>query len=117
MLDDLRGCARVPSGWNTTMSSTRLMNSGRKCCRTISMHRRLHLLVIRLARHLLDDLRAEVRGHDDDRVAEIDGATLPVRQAAVVEHLQQHVEDVGCAFSTSSSRITEYGRRRTASVR
>ena len=23
----------------------------------------------------------------------------------------------GCAFSTSSSRITEYGRRRTASVR
>jgi hypothetical protein len=39
--------------------------------------------------------RAEVRGHDDQRVAEIDGAALTVGQAAVIEHLQQDVEDVG----------------------
>jgi hypothetical protein len=31
---------------------------------------------------------AEVRGHDDQRVAEVDRAALPVGQAAVVEHLQ-----------------------------
>ena len=39
-------------------------------------------------------LRTEVRGHDDQRVAEIDGAALAIGQAAVVEHLQQHVEDI-----------------------
>jgi hypothetical protein len=31
-----RICSR-PSEWNTTMSSTRLMNSGRKCCVTTCM--------------------------------------------------------------------------------
>ena len=34
------------------MSSTRLMNSGRKCSLTIFHHRRLHLLVVLLARQL-----------------------------------------------------------------
>jgi hypothetical protein len=38
--------------------------------------------------------RPEVAGHDQHGVAEVDGATLPVRQAAVVEHLQEDVEDV-----------------------
>ena len=37
-------------------------------------------------------------GHDDDRVLEIDGAALAVGDAAVVEHLQQHVEDVVVRF-------------------
>ncbi len=57
-------------------------------------HRLLHLRVVRLARQLLDHVRAEVRGHDDDGVAEVDGAALTVGQAAVVENLQQHVEHV-----------------------
>ena len=39
-------------------------------------------------------LGAEIRGHHDERVAEVDGAALAVGQPAVVEHLQQHVEDV-----------------------
>ena len=39
--------------------------------------------------------RADVRGHDDDGVAEVDRAALGIGQAAVVEDLQQHVEDVG----------------------
>ena len=38
--------------------------------------------------------RAEVAGHDHDRVAEVDRAPLAVRDPAVVEHLQQQVEDV-----------------------
>ena len=44
-----------------------------------------------------DVLAADVAGHDDDGVAEVDGATLAIGQAAVVQHLQQHVEhlDVG----------------------
>ena len=43
---------------------------------------------------LLDQLAADVRRHDDDRVGEIDGAAVAVGQAAVVENLQQDVEDV-----------------------
>ena len=42
--------------------------------------------------HLLG--RADVRGHDQDGVAEVDRAALAVGEAAVVEHLQQHVEDL-----------------------
>ena len=76
------------------MSSTRLMNSGRKCCCTISITRLLHLRVIRLAGQLLDHVRAEVRGHDDHGVAEVDRAALAVGEAAVVQDLQQHVEHV-----------------------
>ena len=39
-------------------------------------------------------MRAEVRGHDDDRVLEVHRAPLGVGQAAVVEQLEQDVEDV-----------------------
>ena len=42
-----------------------------------------------------DQVRADVRGHDDDRVAEVDLAAFGVGQVAVVEDLQQHVEDFG----------------------
>ena len=41
-----------------------------------------------------DERRTHIAGHDDDRVLEVHRAALVVRQAAVVEHLQQHVEDV-----------------------
>ena len=58
----------------------------------------------------------DVRGHDHDGVAEVDGAALRVGQPPVLEDLQQDVEDVGCAFSISSSSSTQYGLRRTASV-
>ena len=40
-------------------------------------------------------LRADVGGHDDDGVAEVDRAALGVGEAPVVEHLQQGVEHVG----------------------
>jgi len=38
---------------------------------------------------------AEVRRHDDDGVLEVDRATLRVGQPAVLQDLQQRVEDVG----------------------
>src|SRR3546814_15156981 len=50
------------------------------------------VLPLRLTR---EDLGAEVGGQDDEGVAEVDGAALAVGQAAVVQHLQQDVEDVG----------------------
>ena len=36
-----------------------------------------------------------------------DGAPLPVRQAAIIQHLQQNIEDIRVCFSTSSSNTTE----------
>ncbi len=39
--------------------------------------------------------RADVAGHDDDRVFEVDLTPLRIGQAPVFEHLQQQVEDVG----------------------
>src|SRR5208283_4531821 len=38
---------------------------------------------------------AEVRGHDEDGVLEVDGAALGVGESAIVEDLQEDVEDVG----------------------
>ena len=46
------------------------------------------------ARVLEDERRADVRRHDDDGVAEVDGAPLRIGQPAVVEDLQENVEDV-----------------------
>src|SRR6266487_2161744 len=45
-----------------------------------------------------DVLSADVRGHDDDRIAEIDPPALAVGELAVLEHLQQQVEGIGVGF-------------------
>ena len=77
------------------ISSTRLRNSGRKCARTTSITSSRTSIDILVLAELDEIFGAEVRGHDDQRVAEVDRAALAVGQAAVVEHLQQHVEDIG----------------------
>ena len=51
-------------------------------------------------------MRTEVTGHDDDGVLEVDDPALAVGQAAVVENLQEDVEDVGMSLSISSRRMT-----------
>src|SRR5579884_1231684 len=43
---------------------------------------------------LLEEPGPKVRGHDDDRVLEIDGVPETVGQLAVFEYLQQNIEDV-----------------------
>ena len=40
----------------------------------------------------------QIGGHDDQHIAEIDRAALPVGEAAIVEHLQQHIEDIRVGF-------------------
>src|SRR3989440_5527882 len=66
-------------------------------------HHALFHLVVRLLVGLLeearrgplaDDAGAEVRRHDQDAVLEVHHVAERVAQAAVVEHLQEHVEDV-----------------------
>ena len=57
-------------------------------------HLGFHLRVIRLAAEFLDALRTQVGGHHDHGVAKIDGAPLTIGQPAVVEYLQQDIEDI-----------------------
>ena len=64
----------------------------------------------------LQQLRAEVRGHDEHRVLEVDGAALGVGEPAIVEHLQQDVEDIRMRLFDLVEEHDGYGRRRTASV-
>ena len=99
-------CSLV-SAWKTTVASIRLRNSGRKtffiALRTLSFILSYcaasGLRLLRLDGEaegglLADEVGADVGGHDDDGVAEVDLAALGVGQVAVVEDLQQHVEDV-----------------------
>ena len=72
----------------------RLTNSGRKVWGDDRHHRGLHSRVVVLITHLLDRLRAKIRGHHHDGVAKIDGAPVTIGEASVLEHLQEHVEDV-----------------------
>ena len=63
-------------------------------------HRALDELALVLRREValldgLDVLRADVAREDDDGVLEVHGAPLAVGEATVVEHLEQHVVDVG----------------------
>ena len=55
-------------------------------------------LVLRLPGHPLNDGRTDIAGHDDDGVLEIHRAALAIGESPVVEHLQQHVEDVRVGF-------------------
>src|SRR2546421_232484 len=42
----------------------------------------------------LEEARAQVRGHDDDRVLEVDGVAEAVGQLTVLKHLQQNVVNI-----------------------
>ena len=53
--------------------------------------RPVHRGFARLRKHLA----AEIGRHDEYGVAKVHRPAVPVRQAPVVEHLEQHVEDVG----------------------
>ncbi len=46
-------------------------------------------------RLLVEELRPDVGGHDDDRVAEVDRAALGIRQSAIFQDLQEDIEDLG----------------------
>ena len=49
-------------------------------------------------RHAVDMLRTDVGRHDDDRVFEVDRPPLRIGKAAVVEYLQENVEDFRMRF-------------------
>ena len=91
--------------WKTMTSSTRLRNSGRKSLLELAGHALLDDVVADVRRVALDGTKpsdwplddvasADVARHDDDRVLEVDLATLGVGEATLFEDLQQDVEDV-----------------------
>ena len=93
----IRSRSASVSAWKTMISSTRLRNSGRKCEPSVVGDLALHLLVGGVAAAGAagrDGRAADVAGHDDDRVLEVHGPALAVGQAAVVEDLEEDVEDV-----------------------
>ena len=61
------------------------------------LHRLLGAL---LKRHLLIDqvLRTQVRGQNQNHVAEVHGTALTVSQTTVIKHLQQNIEDLGVSL-------------------
>src|ERR1700677_3525597 len=83
--------------------------------RTEKFAQRAHGLLAGLFRvfagQLEDGRRARIGSHDDHRVAEIDGAAFAVGQAALIENLQQYVEDIGMRFLDF---IEQHHRVRTA---
>ena len=82
----IRSIRASPSGLNITISSMRFKNSGRK-----SSPERAHRQLSRLLRvffcELKDRRRANVRCHDDHRIAEIDRAAFSIGQTAVLQNL------------------------------
>ena len=85
------------------ISSMRLMNSGRKApfnafsilsCDSRSSSEALRLEEAQSA-SLSHVFGAQVRGHDQNRIAEIHHVALTICHAAVVQNLQQRVPDFG----------------------
>ena len=64
---------------------------------TCALHHicRESLAIERRREVLLDNLRAHIRSHNDNGIAEINRATLIVRKATIVQHLQQDVKYIG----------------------
>ena len=59
----------------------------------------LHVVVVPIS-HVLNDVRAEVGGHHNDRIAKIHCATLAIGQSAVIQHLKQDIKDIRmCLFN------------------
>ena len=50
------------------------------------------------ALEVLDDIRRDVGGHQDDRVAKIHGAPLAVGETTLVEDLEQQIKDLRVGF-------------------
>lgn len=59
-----------------------------------------------LTHHALDELRADVAGHDDYGVLEVHRTALTIGPAATSSACSSTLNTSGWAFSTSSSRIT-----------
>ena len=90
----MRRSSSLDSAEKTTMSSSRLRNSGLKDDADRLQHA-ARFFSSSLSERVDQVLAAQVGGQDQDGVAEVDRAALAVGEPAVVEHLEQDVEDLG----------------------
>ena len=98
-------------------------------------HQLFHVRIIQFTKTFLNQIGTEVRGHNDDRITEVDRSPLPVSQTPIIQYLQQNVEDIRMRFfhfiqqddgiRTTTHRfgqvatffITDISRRRTNQTR
>jgi len=92
--------------WNTTTSSIAVDELGAEVGLHFANTAELDDLIV-IAAHALDHLRAEVGCHHDHGVAEVDGAALAVVRRPSSSTCSSTLKTSGCAFSTSSIRMTE----------
>src|SRR5688500_13316238 len=57
-----------------------------------------HLITGIINTQILYPVAANIGSHDHDRVLEIYGAALSIRQAAIIQHLEQNVEHLRVRF-------------------
>ncbi|MNP04592.1 hypothetical protein D3C76_965110 [compost metagenome] len=107
-------CSRA-SGSNTTTSSIRLMNSGRKCTFTASITAARCASRSPTSSWICAEPRLEVITTTVLRKSTV-RPWLSVRRPSS-STCRRMLNTSGWAFSTSSISTTEYGLRRTASVR
>src|SRR5699024_10429990 len=62
----------------------------------LAQYRRTHFLVI--IGEILDELRADIRGHNDNGISKINGASFGVCKTSIIQNLQENVEYVGVCF-------------------
>ena len=77
-------------------------------------HRGLHGLVISATGQGLNQIRPQVGGHHHHRIAEIHRTALTIGQAAIIQHLQQDVEDIRVSLL---HLVQQYHRVRLATHR
>ena len=77
---------------NVMISSIRFRNSGRKCVRSASSTATCSAAVSWIDCWIACE--ADIARHNHNRVLEIDDPPLPVGQSAIVQDLEQDVEDV-----------------------
>ena len=81
--------------WNSRISSSRFRNSGRKCGPYYFHHLAAYARAVLALGLASENVATQIGSQNDQRVAESTRAARAVGQAAVIEDLQQYVEDVG----------------------
>ena len=61
-------------------------------------HRRFHIIIVGSAGFLLNNMTAEVGCHNYYCMSKVDGSALPVRQASIIQYLQQNIKYIRMRF-------------------
>ncbi|CPU64812.1 Uncharacterised protein [Mycobacteroides abscessus] len=113
-MSTIRPSSSIVSGSNTMTSSSRLRNSGLKDARTVLMTASRFSASSSIGSTRNCEPRFDVSTRMTLRKSTV--RPWPSVRRPSSSTCRRMSKTSGCAFSTSSSSTTEYGRRRTASV-